>query len=325
LALNLEQVPVEVKVYENELSEKRGILEYNRQREKTTSQRVKEAKLIKEIITEEALSHKQTTSKYAPRNDKGQLQPVPLKSSQPVNTAEIIGRQVGIGGEDKYRKAEKIYDKAQDGDEQAQSLLKDIDAGEKTINRAFRELEATKKREAFVSSRQEIPQGVFDIIYADCPWRYEFSEISREVENQYPTMTLQELRDLRLQLGEHINDIAVLFLWATAPKLLEALDVMKSWGFSYRTHAIWDKEKFGMGYWFRGQHELLLVGTKGNYPPPTQKVRFSSVIRETRINHSTKPQRVYEIIEAMCPKSKYLELFARSKRRGWESWGNEVE
>jgi len=74
----------------------------------------------------------------------------------------------------------------------------------------------------------------------------------------------------------------VLYLWATAPKLLEAIEVMKAWNFSYKTHAIWDKEKIGMGYWFRGQHELLLVGTKGHFSPPAASLRIPSVIREAR-------------------------------------------
>jgi N6-adenosine-specific RNA methylase IME4 len=115
----------------------------------------------------------------------------------------------------------------------------------------------------------------------------------------------------------------VLFLWATAPKLIEALEVMRAWGFSYRTNAVWDKEKIGMGYWFRGQHELLLVGVKGNYPPPITEARFSSVIRTERTDHSSKPDCVYEMIEAICPNSRYIELFSRKKRQGWESWGNQ--
>jgi N6-adenosine-specific RNA methylase IME4 len=115
-----------------------------------------------------------------------------------------------------------------------------------------------------------------------------------------------------------------LFLWATAPKLPEAFEVMEAWGFSYKTCSVWDKEKIGMGYWFRGQHELLLVGTKGQVSPPPPQARESSVYRESRGEHSAKPKRYYEMIESMFPGKAYLELFARSKHSDdWEVWGNQ--
>lgn len=310
--LELDSVPVEVKTFASELEEKRSILEYNRQREKNFSQKMHEAELIKDIIIEEAHQRQIAGVATNPRNLGSQ-----------GKTADIVGKQVDIGRAPTFRKAEKIWGKALEGDKQAQELVKAIDTEDKTIGRAYRELQATEKRIAFVASKQKMPQGIFDVFYADPPWKYEFGEVSREVDNQYPPMTLQEIRDLGLQLDAHISDTAVIFLWATAPKLLEALDIMKSWGFSYRTNAVWDKEKIGMGYWFRGQHELLLVGVKGKYPPPATEARFSSVIKAPRANHSTKPQCVYEMIEAICPNSKYLELFARTKRGGWQSWGNQ--
>jgi len=317
LHLELETIPVEIKQYANELEEKRAILEFNRQRKKTFSQEMNEATLLEEIIAE---LNRQAQEKHKPLV---QLNGQAIKDPHKRKTDEVVGREVGIGGREKYREAKILWNKAQSGDSQAQELVKNIDSGNKTIKRAFRELEATEKRQSFVEKKQEIPTGVFDVLYADPPWRYDFGEVSREVENQYPTMSLQELKDLSLELESHISDTAVLFLWATAPKLIEALEVMKSWGFTYRTNAVWDKGKIGMGYWFRGQHELLLVGTKGKYLPPTTEARFSSVIKTTRTDHSAKPECVYEMIEAICPKSKYLELFSRKERKGWISWGNQ--
>lgn len=120
----------------------------------------------------------------------------------------------------------------------------------------------------------------YQVIYSDPPWRYDFSKSdSRKIENQYPTMTVEEICKMEVP----IDDNAVLFLWATAPKLEEALLVMKAWKFSYRSQAIWDKEKVGLGYWFRGQHEILLVGVKGKMHPPKPKLRISSVIREKKM------------------------------------------
>lgn len=169
-----------------------------------------------------------------------------------------------------------------------------------------------------------MPASVFDVIYADPPWQYDFAEtVSRAIENQYSSMPLNQIKRLRKYIPAAEN--AVLFLWAPAPKLREALEVLGAWGFTYRTNAIWDKEKIGMGYWFRGQHELLLVGVKGEFSPPDAEARYSSMIREARTNHSKKPECVYTMIEAMFPGQRYIELFARQKRPGWVSWGLEVK
>lgn len=160
----------------------------------------------------------------------------------------------------------------------------------------------------------------YSIIYADPPWRYEHPiSTSREIEQQYPTMDLKDIKNLQIPCDGN----ALLFLWATAPKLTEALEVMDTWGFIYRTNAVWDKEKIGMGYWFRGQHELLLVGVKGDFSPPNAKERVSSVFRIPRTKHSKKPNEIRELISKWYPKHKKIELFAREKTDGWETWGNE--
>jgi N6-adenosine-specific RNA methylase IME4 len=162
----------------------------------------------------------------------------------------------------------------------------------------------------------------YKIIYADPPWKYDFSKDNKDrVENHYPTMSLEEIKSLNIPS----DDNCVLYLWATAPKLLEALEVMRTWGFTYKTQAIWDKEWIGMGYWFRGQHEILLVGTKGKISPPNYKNRVSSVIREKRTKHSKKPDFVRDLISKSFPDYNKLELFARENNEGWDVWGNEVE
>ena len=130
--------------------------------------------------------------------------------------------------------------------------------------------------------------------------------------------------DIKRLVITSAND-SVCYLWATAPKLLEALVVMDAWGFTYKTHGIWDKEIIGMGYWFRGQHELLLVGTRGHFSPPEQSLRVSSIIKSRRTKHSEKPQVVMDLIDSWYPNATKLELFSRRKRMGWDCWGNEVE
>lgn len=162
----------------------------------------------------------------------------------------------------------------------------------------------------------------YSIIYVDPPWRYDFSETtSREIEKQYPTMELKELKKLKIPSDTN----ALIFMWATAPKLREALELMDAWNFEYKTHAIWDKQKIGMGYWFRGQHELLMVGVRGDFSPPKQKDRVSSVFRIPRTAHSKKPDEIRELISKWYPNHKKIELFAREQYKDWEVWGNEAK
>jgi len=121
-------------------------------------------------------------------------------------------------------------------------------------------------------------------------------------------------------------DDSVLYLWATPPKLAEALRVIDAWRFSYRTCAVWDKEQIGMGYYFRQQHELLLVASRGFFAVPAPSLRVPSIFRSRRESHSTKPDVVYAVLESMYPhltEADRLEMFSRSSRPGWTVWSNE--
>jgi N6-adenosine-specific RNA methylase IME4 len=117
----------------------------------------------------------------------------------------------------------------------------------------------------------------------------------------------------------------ILFLWTTAPLLAESLEVVTAWGFQYKTCAIWDKERIGMGHYFRIQHELLLIATRGSPGTPQDSLLQSSVYREARGRHSAKPDHFRKIIESYYPSAKRIELFARQASPGWTVWGNEVE
>jgi N6-adenosine-specific RNA methylase IME4 len=166
--------------------------------------------------------------------------------------------------------------------------------------------------------------GPFDVLYVDPPWRYEHSQTdSRRIENHYPTMELTEICDLDIPAIAAPD--CVLFCWATSPKLAEALQVLTAWGFNYRTCAVWVKDQIGMGYYWRQRHELLLLATRGTPASPDPSDRPDSVIQAPRQEHSAKPEQVYAMIEAMFPRARRAELFAReSGRKGWSSWGNEV-
>ena len=184
-------------------------------------------------------------------------------------------------------------------------------------------LKLAKRLNKSRSDYPELPTATFDVILADPPWSYDFSPThTRAIESHYPTMSLEAIKSLPIPAKEN----AVLFLWATAPKLQEALVVLNAWGFEYKTCAIWDKVKLGMGHWFRIQHELILLGTKGQVKPPAPELRCRSIIQAHFTRHSQKPEALYEVIEQLFPQSSYLELFARGKpREAWEVWGNEIE
>lgn len=171
------------------------------------------------------------------------------------------------------------------------------------------------------------PRRRFGVILADPPWEFDvYSErgMDRAAANHYPTLTT----DIIKGIGPFIPcaDDCALFLWATAPMLPDAMAVMRAWGFSYKTHLVWVKDRIGTGYWVRSQHELLLIGTRGNIPAPSPGTQCPSVIEAPVGEHSTKPECFAELIERMFPSLPKIELNRRGPARpGWAAWGNQAE
>jgi N6-adenosine-specific RNA methylase IME4 len=168
--------------------------------------------------------------------------------------------------------------------------------------------------------------GKFAVLYADPPWRYENPPMggsNRSIENHYPTMDLEEICALPVAQLAHEN--AVLFLWATSPKLYECMKVLDAWDFVYRTDMVWVKDKIGMGYHVRGQHESILIAKRGELPPPAVDDRPSSVVQAPRLEHSAKPLIFYDLIDRMYPGVRKIELFSRESegRELWTMWGNQ--
>jgi N6-adenosine-specific RNA methylase IME4 len=193
--------------------------------------------------------------------------------------------------------------------------------GTKAARRAERERELGE----FQAS---LPERKYGVIVADPPWRFEpYSRetgLERSADNHYATSAADVIK--AVSVPDIAADDCVLFLWATAPMLCEALDVMDDWLFDYKTCAAWDKIHAGTGYWFRGRHELLLLGTKGNPPCPAMGDQFDSVLTIARKEHSAKPDAFLEIIESYFPTMPKIELYRRGPSRpGWDAWGNEVQ
>jgi N6-adenosine-specific RNA methylase IME4 len=133
-------------------------------------------------------------------------------------------------------------------------------------------------------------------------------------------MLLENIKAVKLSA----DDKTILFLWAAPPKFEGGLEVMNAWGFSYRTHMVWGKDKIGIGYYARQKHEDLLIGIKGNgIGMPLPENRPESVVFN-KGEYSSKPDVFYEIIEGMYPNHTKVELFARNTRTGWEVWVNDV-
>jgi N6-adenosine-specific RNA methylase IME4 len=191
----------------------------------------------------------------------------------------------------------------------------------KAEKRAVREAELAVKQIA-------LPDKHYGVILADPEWRFEpYSRdtgMDRAADNHYPTSPTEIIaaRDV----PSIAADDCVLFLWATVPMLPAALEVMKAWGFEYRSHVMWDKIHIGTGYWFRNRHELLLVGTRGEIPAPAMGSQFPSVITISRTDHSKKPEQFIELIEQYFPSLPKIELNRRGPPRpGWDAWGNEAD
>jgi N6-adenosine-specific RNA methylase IME4 len=161
----------------------------------------------------------------------------------------------------------------------------------------------------------------YGVIYADPPWPYDIVRWkSRDIKNHYSTMTIEDICNLKVPSA----DDSILYLWATAPKLPEAFKVMEAWEFKYRTCAVWNKETMGLGTWFRIQHELLLVGVKGNPSAPNRSLRKRSIFNIKRLKHSQKPQEFRDLINYWYPNEEKIELFAREHDVGWSVFGNEA-
>ncbi len=176
IELGIDSVPIEVKSFANELEEKRSILEFNQQREKTTSQKIKEAKLLKVIISEEARIRQRATQfgNHGGANIGG--------TDTERKTADIVGKATGIGGRTTFHKAEELYDKAQEGNAIAQKLLDELDAEEETIEGAYKRLQISEKGSELVQILQS--SNKFDVSTA-----YQISAI----ENQQKQDELAQL------------------------------------------------------------------------------------------------------------------------------------
>jgi N6-adenosine-specific RNA methylase IME4 len=204
---------------------------------------------------------------------------------------------------------------------------KSVASTEKVSTTADKKAARTVREKELGKKQKSLPDQKFGVVLADPEWKFKvYSEdgMDRAAENHYPTSVTDAI------CARPVQDIAaddcILFLWATAPMLPDALRVMAAWGFEYKSHFIWNKDRIGTGYWNRNKHELMLVGTRGNIPAPAMGTQLNSVIDAPVGRHSAKPEAFYALIEKYFPTLPKIELNRRGPARaGWDAWGNEVE
>lgn len=169
----------------------------------------------------------------------------------------------------------------------------------------------------------------YKIIYADPPWAYDDKSLNRGgAERHYKTTENSELENIDVQ--SVCDDDCIMFMWATFPKMQEALDLMSAWGFTYKTVGFtWVKKNkikpswfWGMGRWTRSNAEVCLIGVKGK--PKRIGMGVHSVIDASVMRHSEKPQEVRDRIIDLMGDIPRLEMFARCAPEGWDVFGNEA-
>jgi N6-adenosine-specific RNA methylase IME4 len=156
----------------------------------------------------------------------------------------------------------------------------------------------------------------FATIVLDPPWAYESSTIRGAAANHYPAMSIEELAKLEIPAA----DDAHLYCWVTNGFVRDGFDLLDAWGFEYKTMLTWVKPHMGVGKWFRSATEHVLFAVRGHLP--TQRRDVINWFEAPRGKHSEKPDCFFSIVEATSP-GPFLEMFARRRRAGWSSWGNE--
>lgn len=268
-------------------------------------------------------------------------QPTAAKTLSISERALRHARRVQDRGEPELIRAVERGRLAVSAADQASRLSTDIqrriaaeaEAGHANVVRKVIKQEARSVRETELADKIiAAPEGRFGLIVEDFEWDHEtWSESGkdRHAGNHYPTSrdahTAEEIVARTADRFVCAADDCVLYMWATIPHLAIALRVMELRGFIYKSHHVWVKDAIITGYWCRGQHEILLIGTKGKVVAPAMGTQASSVMRGPSGEHSEKPDAVMEMIERLFPNIPKLELNSRRSRPGWTVWGLDAQ
>ncbi len=180
---------------------------------------------------------------------------------------------------------------------------------------------------------EHVPNKGYATILADPPWRFlnRTGKVAPEHKrlSRYDTLSLEEIKQIPVQ--SVAANKSHLYLWVPNALLPDGLEVMKAWGFIYKSNIIWHKVRKdggpdgrGVGFYFRNTTELVLFGIRGSMRTLDPGRSQVNIIRTQKQEHSRKPDELYEIIER-CSPSPFLEIFARGKRKGWDVFGDQAE
>lgn len=173
--------------------------------------------------------------------------------------------------------------------------------------------------------------GPYSTILADPPWRFTNRTGKMAPEHRrllrYPTLTIEEIGEI--PVAQVAASDAHLYLWVPNALVADGLEVMRRWGFTYKTNLVWYKTRKdggpdgrGVGFYFRNVTELILFGIRGQMRTLQPGRTQTNILISQKREHSRKPDEIYSLVERCSPKP-YLELFARFRRSGWDQWGNE--
>lgn len=286
---------------------------------------VKRAALVDEYAATVAALKEQALE----RKRQGGREKVPTQMSEPKFYNEVIHQRAKAAGTSgTYLKdATKLF-------QSHPQLVEEIERGQKTITQVKRELKdaerEAKRQEAAeqIASAPTLEEALqaakFTTICIDPPWDWgdegDNSQLGRG-DTTYGGMSHEEL--LALPVGDYADDDAHLYLWITNRSLPKGFSLIEQWGFRYITCLTWCKPSFGMGNYFRGSTEQVLFAVRGSLPLKRKDIGTWFQAPRGPNGHSSKPVEFYDIIES-CSPGPFLEVFARSEREGWTSWGGQL-
>jgi len=177
----------------------------------------------------------------------------------------------------------------------------------------------------------KFPNKKYNIIYADPCWSYNNfqgkGKSHGDVSAHYKTLSVEQIKSL--EVSKIADDNCMLFLWVTYPNLIAGIEVLRSWNFIYKTVGFtWVKTNknkgyySGLGFYTNSNCEICLIGRKGKFVRKSKKVK--QLVVDNLREHSKKPDCVRDRIIELCGDLPRIELFARQKTPGWDSWGNEI-
>ena len=275
----------------------------------------------KQRIAEEANAKRSKATKAQPREADGTMAAKPVS----VQTVHRPAAQAPRPERVEKAKASKTNAGAvARGDalaERRPDLAEKVRKGEVKPAEAYRQM----KRDTVAATVEALPADKHRVIYADPPWQYSDQRVgvmeSTAAADHYPTMSVAELS--ALDVRSIAADDCVLFCWATFPLLPDALEVVRAWGFKYKTAFVWAKGRPNFGHYHDASAELLLVCTRGSATPEAD-VREAQIQNFARGKHSAKPEQFRALIDRLYPHGARIELFRRGAAPdGWKVWGNE--